>query len=310
LGVAVVTREPASLITEAVALGEVWPEVSRALRGYLRARGSTPQDTEDVMQECALRVLHARPTFVDAPDLVRWCIPVVRNLTVDLYRRDRRETPVERLPDRPGRGDVADDVSHSLELGRVLLALQQLRPADRDAIVSHVEQDTPGDVDRKAAVRRNVQRHRARQRLLARLAGILGVIWGLTRRSARVSAPVLLPAALALGVAAGSFGAVHPLRHPETPVMHLRDDRVTPAQHSSGAGRMTRDVALSDRRQRSAPAVSSRPYAARVAAAEAPTGDGIVITRKHKDARAPLVCAQGGAGRPSVCIDDPGSRSR
>lgn len=162
-----VTRISEAVITDAPQLADVWLEAAPALTAFLRSRGCGPQDADDLVQECTIRVLRSRPTFTNTTDLLRWCLPVIRNLSVDLHRKGRRELAVEFLPEGATVGDVADDVLLALELRRVLQALQQLRPSDREAIVAHVgPEQSSSPLERKEAVRRNVQRHRARQRLL------------------------------------------------------------------------------------------------------------------------------------------------
>ena len=309
------TRANRAVITVHLELVQVWPEVTQALRRYLRSRDASPQDAEDVLQECAVRVLRARPSFVDAADLVRWCIPVVRNLTIDLHRRDRRETSLEVVRDRPGRTDVAESVSHSLELGRVLHALQEMRESDRDVIVAHVQQEATTELDRKQAVRLNVQRYRARQRLLARLAAVLGIAVAYGRRAARFAAPAMLPAALALGLFAGDLGVltgppgsqgVGPTRSGEA----LSVDRaaVHPTSPSAGtATRWTTSGALGTRGD--APPASATHT---VVAAAAPDGTTVrVFGHQTAPKQGALVCTHH-IGLPDTCIvpSKPGGAGR
>jgi DNA-directed RNA polymerase specialized sigma24 family protein len=294
------------VITAQARFAEVWPETAVALRGYLRARGSSHVDVEDMLQECAVRVLHARPTFVDAQDLIRWCLPVVRNLSVDQYRRGRRELPFEAVPDRAGRSDLADDVSHSLELGRVLRALQQLKPSDRDVILAHVEQDAPIPLDRKQAVRLNVQRHRARQRLLARLAAVLGVGLALVRRGGRVAAPVMLPAALALGLFTADvslFAGGQPGRAASPSRLPVSADQVTAVTHGAPAAQVGSPV-----RRTGQPPVHRRtsPSTRSVVSAAAPTGDRAAVLGRDRPHAGVTVCAWGVWPLPDTCVSSPG----
>jgi RNA polymerase sigma factor (sigma-70 family) len=301
------TRGAGGVITGHLDLEAVWPEASRALRGYLRARGASSQDAEDVLQECVLRVLHARPTFVDAQDLVRWCIPVVRNLQVDLYRRERREMPVESVPDRPCRGDVADDVAHHLELGRVLRALQQLRPADRDAIVSHVQQDGPDPLDRKSAVRLNVQRHRARQRLLARLAAVLAAGWASWRKAGRVAAPAALPAALAVGLLSVPLHVlIGPGLGPHRSLggRAVLSESTLPFVQQSVAAPLPAAPRLRVPVAPSAPRAPKARPAHVVVAAAAPTGEGVQVVHQDPDQQSVVICARDVLGLPDICVSE------
>ncbi|MDT7570040.1 MAG: polymerase sigma-70 factor, subfamily [Actinomycetota bacterium] len=312
MGLDVGTRTNHVVITNDAELAEVWPEASRALRAYLRSRGASPQDADDLVQECAIRILRASPAFVDAADLLRWCLPVVRNLSVDLHRRGHRELPVECLPDRPVGRDVADDVSHSLELRRVLRAMQQLRPSDRDVIVAHVEQDQQGPLDRKSAVRLNVQRHRARQRLLARLAAVFGACVAFGRRAPRAALPAALPVALVVGLmsagpgVAGS-GASAPRESSLTRTPAVRAPAVGhPADAQPASRKPIGQVGVDT------PASARRALKRSTVSAAAPGAVGVRVATGESGRSGTVVCVQQVDPLPDVCVTRPdvGAASR
>jgi hypothetical protein len=298
------TRTGPVAITDGSKLAEVWPQAAQALRAYLRSRGASPQDADDLVQECAVRVLRSRPTFIDAPDLLRWCLPVVRNLSVDLHRRGRHELPVESVPDRQG-GDVAETVLVSLELLRVLRALEKLRPSDRDAIVANVEQEQGGSLDRKQAVRLNVQRHRARQRLLARLAAVLGICAAFGRRMVRVAGPAALPVALAVAllttVMGASAGRVAPRSTPGPTSVALAHGPVSAATAADLSTQLQRPSAASVGFRRKP---AARPVRQKVTVVAVTTRQGVGARLSEGKPKQPgtLVCVRDVEPLPDVCI--------
>lgn len=304
------TRSSEAVITDAPQLADIWLEAAPALGAFLRSRGCSPQDADDLVQECAIRVLRSRPTFADTADLLRWCLPVVRNLSVDLHRKGRREVSVEVMPDRPAVGDVANDVVVALELRRVLQALQQLRPSDREAIVAHVgPEQSSSALDRRQAVRRNVQLHRARQRLLARLAAVLGICAALGRRMGRAATPAALPLALAvallttvLGGTAGRSGSSSAPGHTRV----VRAGESSPASHRVPASQ------LPPRRRPAAVQVALHPRATRRPSEKATvvavtTPEGVTARLAAGKARQPgtFVCVRDAEPLPDVCIPQP-----
>lgn len=308
------TRTRPVSITEGPHLAQVWPQTARVLQAFLRSRGSSPQDAEDLVQECAVRVLRTRPTFVDAADLLRWCLPVVRNMSVDLHRKGCRDVSVESVPDRHWGGDVADEVVVALELRRVLRALQQLRPSDREAILAHVAEDgSRRSLDRKQAVRINVQLHRARQRLLARLAALLGICVALGRRMGRVSGPAGLPVALAVAllttVIGGSTGQPAPRTAPgQTSVTQADRRLVVVATIDPSSQRPRRPPAPAELARRTRTVLPREK--ATIAAVTTPQGVTARLTAGDPRQPGTLVCVRDVDPLPDVCIPQVGTGAK
>lgn len=305
------TRTAATAIT-AERLGDCWPDASRRLHGLLARRGVSPADAEDMVQECALRVLAHSPTYVDADDLLRWCLPVVRNLSVDGHRRGARQMATADVPDLPTTVDLHEHVEHRAELARVLRGIAQLSRHDREAIVAAIHDDHPQPVDRREAVKLNVRRHRARQRLTTLLGGLAAVLGWVGRRvsPAVQAAPAVLAAivvAVAAGVGsspgwpsamgdattarAGGHGASTARSNPPPPPEHRRPDAAT---------LVPRAAVVPDR------ALTSRNVEA--AAVQAPTGDRVIVTTSdERPSPGALVCAAGLPGLRNICITRPRS---
>jgi hypothetical protein len=192
-GVALGTRTTGPVI--AGDRGEDWRVAGSRLRAFLRSRGASPWLAEDLAQETLLRAVVHEVGFSDADDLLRWCVPVARNLLVDAARRTTRVDGAE-VPDGASHVDVEREVMARLELGEVRRQLPRLSDADRQAILSAVEGVAP-PAERKAAVGEAVRRHRARQRLTRLVAGaaaLWGWAWARRPRATAATAVVALPA--------------------------------------------------------------------------------------------------------------------
>ncbi|MCU1589533.1 MAG: DNA-directed polymerase sigma-70 factor [Frankiales bacterium] len=301
------TNEP--VITQAPFVG-CWPQAAAVLRRFLIRRGTNPADAEDLVQECALRVLSHEPSYRDADDLLRWCLPVVRNLSVDSYRRTRRDVPTDRIPDQPSHRDLHEEVEHRAELERVLGAMAQLRPHDRHAILSAV-QDEPTAGNRREAVRDNVRRHRARQRLTALLSALLGFAVAAVRRTGTTATvlPAVL-AAFAIAVAVGGSGrpgsaGAAPAAGTALPEDAVSLSAVAPAQRL--APRPHAPVTL----VRRAPDPRTPVHSRQVQRVQAPTGETVSLrTSDARPAHGGLVCTAGVPGLPDTCLTAPPRSSR
>ncbi len=152
------TRTAEPVITHHGAVRDVWPHLAKRLSAYLRRRGASWHDTDDIVQECALRVLSREVAFADADDLMSWCLTVARNVHVDLHRGQGRLS-TESVPDRPADGDVHEEVASRLRLQAVVDAWPRLSPADQRVLVEAVE-EVPAPTVRRDAVRLYAQRNR------------------------------------------------------------------------------------------------------------------------------------------------------
>ena len=173
-----------AVITEGVDLSAVWPEVSRRLSRYLQSQGTQPEDAEDAVQECALRLLDGAVPWTSADDLLPWCITVARRHLIDLSRKRARLVPPQ-FDEVVAENDVHREVSARLSLQAVVAAWPQLSPRERASLADAAAGSAQRSESRREAVRDNVARHRARKRLqvliASALSGLLGAL-GLARR--------------------------------------------------------------------------------------------------------------------------------
>jgi hypothetical protein len=148
---------------------------------------------DDVLQETAVAALRQQVDFATPDELLAWSTTVARRLAVAEYRRERRSA---RAPERTEAFEhVEDEALARLTLARVLLAAEELAPADRAAFA-----EVAPTGDRRADVRAHVRRHRARRKLLALAGGLHGVLVLVLRRL-RALLPSS-PSAAALGTVA------------------------------------------------------------------------------------------------------------
>lgn len=278
---------------------ETWPAVSRGLTRYLRSRGVGAADADDLVQECAVRVLQHAVEWDTPDDLARWCTTVVRNLHVDLVRR-RGALPLTDAHEQPTGADVERDVTARLAFAELRRVWPQLSPRDRECLTDN----GPAPADRKAAVRQNVARHRARQRLSALMRTSLSlsaVLAGLRRWSR--------PAAAGAVVAAGLATLVLPAPPAATTPVVDRAEQSRPAAASTPVRRVAAVPVTqpSSARPTQRPAVRVRPAVAvlpAVTRVQLATGDGAVV--RHREARPdePLVCVRD-LVVSELCVDSP-----
>jgi DNA-directed RNA polymerase specialized sigma24 family protein len=291
------------VITYGGSVEQVWPEVSARLTAYLRSRGTSAHDCEDLVQECAARLLHHQVAFSDASDLLRWCVTVARNGNVDLHRR-RPNAGLELVRDLATDTDVHREVTARLELQAVTTAWKRLSPADQRVLADAVEQ-APAPPRRTDAVREYVRRNRARRRLEGLLAALLGVLVGLGR-SARRALPALgttTAAAVVTGLALSPWSATTS----SGDALGTFQPGVTRPQvqqvHADPASSRRLAVPVAGRPAATRPSTAAAPPTASL---QGPGGTGATVAGQERPAgRAVLVCAEDLGVVPDTCVPDP-----
>jgi RNA polymerase sigma-70 factor (ECF subfamily) len=85
--------------------------LSPALWRYLSSPFLTTTDTEDLLQDCWMRIHRARHTYRPDEPLLPWIYAIARHARLDAYRSRRRREAKETLtgvpPDRPDRAAAA-----------------------------------------------------------------------------------------------------------------------------------------------------------------------------------------------------------
>ena len=185
-------------------LTEIWPQVRPRLLAYLVARGISPANADDVVQDVAERVIRHRIDFVDADDLLRWCVPVARHASIDQHRRTTRLVSIHSVADCAEADDLTETVGARLRLRRVMDGWGKLSSTDRETLVDAALDDAGLALDSATRVRR----HRARKRLLELVGPAAAAAWAIrvARRIGRTGVAVVTPAAVAASFVIGAGG--------------------------------------------------------------------------------------------------------
>jgi RNA polymerase sigma-70 factor (ECF subfamily) len=131
----------AYLAGDAAAARELFSAISKALRGYYRVRvggaGRGPEDAEDLVQACLLKIHFARDRYDSSQSLKTWVFTIASRTLIDHWRGRSSE---EELLEAPGETseEVPDEVLSPEE--KTLLhrdlnqALATLKPIDRSIV--------------------------------------------------------------------------------------------------------------------------------------------------------------------------------
>lgn len=307
--VAEVTRASTAVITDPID-PLVWKEVGRRVQGMLRRRGATTWVAEDLAQEVLTRAVANQVSFSDADDLMRWCVPVARNLHIDHARHGRWTDETASIPEARDALDVERLVLARLELHGVLGHLASLTDNDRQAIVDSINGVTRAS-DRKSSVSEAVRRHRARQRL-ARLVTGAAAVWGwLLHPRLRLSRPALaaaLPVALLSGLVAAPL-LTAPADDPARPaVVSVPVNALVPeAQHLSRTAGTGVAPALRPADARAVQAATTSAGATRrpVVRTTAPTGNVLDIGTTESPGEGVVVCVEDFPVVADRCVASP-----
>ena len=222
----------------------VWPEVAKRLRGFLRKRGATGQDADDLIQTVAERALRNAVPFDSADDLLHWCLTVARNLDVDRWRAAGRrdESCLDEMSEPREQVSLEDRVLTRLRLMCTVEALKLMRPKDRQMLLSGL------DTDQVASGKDRVARHRARLRLLELVGPPSLVVVAFCRRLMR---PLARPGSAALGAVTAGFALL------------VVGASVIPYSPTTGAPNVTRAVLEVPERSGTGPIAAPSARAAR-----------------------------------------------
>lgn len=311
VGVAAAPRASAPALTSRdLGLDDVWPEVSAELVRYLRRRGATPCQAQDVAQDVAVKVLTRKVAFTSAQDLLRWCYPVARNGLVDLQRAGRRVADEPgAAPELPAVVDVHAVVEARMRLERVVAGFRRLEVGDQEALRPLLAgEDLSASADRREATRLAVRRHRARARLTALVgpaATVVGWVLGTKGRPARRVAPGAVALPLALAVATGALPQLAPpAAEPVAPAQQAASHPGGPAAPIAVQSRVTPPTRMAPAADRVA-AAAPAPAAARELVAVEPAEGLLVRVESQQRDGAELVCLAHDGLLEQTCVDEP-----
>jgi len=117
------------------AANELVRKLTPLLSGFLSRPGHSRAVTEDLVQECWLRLHKSRHTYRSSEPVLPWVFAIARHTGLDGYRRRRRvesrEIMMERLPERPQAAE-APGMGLKDELGNLV---DQLPQSQREVIL-------------------------------------------------------------------------------------------------------------------------------------------------------------------------------
>jgi hypothetical protein len=147
---------------------ERWQEAATAMRLALAGMGCCRHDSDDIVNDVAVRLLTTRFEAGQLVNPVAWSLTVARRLYLDQLRSAARRdgTSVDQLHHLPDQVDVEKSVQHRLDLTAVLTAIAALPETDRLALLN-------GDNDRPMSSAERVRRHRIRNSIRT-AAGLVG----------------------------------------------------------------------------------------------------------------------------------------
>ncbi len=159
---------------DAAAVEELVRRLSSRLFGCFMTPQLSVSDTEDLVQECWLRIHRSRHTFRATDPLLPWIFAIARHTLLDDRRRRRRRAAREVLLSKPP--DLASHVTAAASRAPdVVGLLGRLPAADRDLLVllkvtgMTMEEAARATSSSVAATKQRA--HRAYARLRAFLAG-------------------------------------------------------------------------------------------------------------------------------------------
>ncbi|BDC50810.1 RNA polymerase sigma factor [Bryobacterales bacterium F-183] len=118
------------------AVDELVSQLSGPLMRFLSAFALPRADTEDLLQECWIRVHKARHTYRAPQPVLPWIFAIARHARVDSYRRRRRRSAHEVLvPSLPDRGSSGSDGGEQPDLAEFDRMLESLPESQREVIV-------------------------------------------------------------------------------------------------------------------------------------------------------------------------------
>jgi RNA polymerase sigma-70 factor (ECF subfamily) len=110
---------------------DVLCRIARLLRAYLRRRmAGSPDEVEDLVQECLLALHLQRASYDPAQPLSAWIYAISRHKLIDFWRRNRRygaqNDPIDDVDELLLVGETGDSTSN-MDLARLLAELPEVQ---------------------------------------------------------------------------------------------------------------------------------------------------------------------------------------
>jgi RNA polymerase sigma-70 factor (ECF subfamily) len=118
-------------MTREATVARLWNELSGSLRSWFLARTSDPHLSEDLLQECFLRVHDRLDQVQDEERLAGWIRTIARNLLTD--HRRRATGPSEELEEDPPQA-ASEPTLDEVVAGWLAPTIEELPPTYRDVL--------------------------------------------------------------------------------------------------------------------------------------------------------------------------------
>jgi RNA polymerase sigma-70 factor (ECF subfamily) len=114
---------------------ELVRSLSPLLWRYFTSPHTSRSDTEDLLQDCWVRIHRSRHTYHPVDPLLPWIFAIARHTRLDGYRRRRRRESRETLVATPPEVAVRDDHSALPDTTRVIQLLEKLPDSQREVLL-------------------------------------------------------------------------------------------------------------------------------------------------------------------------------
>jgi RNA polymerase sigma-70 factor (ECF subfamily) len=120
---------------DAVAVEELVRSISPFLLRFFATWDDSRGESEDLLQECWMRIHRSRHTYRPAEPLLPWVFAIARHTRLDGYRRRRRrqskEIPISNVPEMP----ASLGRSAAIEISEIHFLLESLPENQREVIL-------------------------------------------------------------------------------------------------------------------------------------------------------------------------------
>lgn len=102
-------------------------------------------DAEDAVQDLYLRLWNSHQTLDTVENPTAYCLTLIRNICVDKLRQSaiRQSTPVEEIPEQAELSLPSDILEQRESIDRIMQAMRELPPRQRQILNLKVFQDLP-----------------------------------------------------------------------------------------------------------------------------------------------------------------------
>lgn len=124
------------------AFGKIYDDWAEAIYKYIYLKTRDEATAEDILSEVFLKVWKKLNTFKPKADtkFSTWLFAIARNSVIDYYRTTRQTIPFDNLPEIV---DIEGETDLFPEQGKLVVALDQLKPEYKQVLVLRYVEDVP-----------------------------------------------------------------------------------------------------------------------------------------------------------------------